>query len=149
MKLSTKGRYGLRALVDLAWHGKGEHLALYQVAERQGISENYLEQVFSTLRKGGLVKSVKGSQGGYVLARKPALITVGTVLRVLEGDLLITDLDGSDTEPEAASVQACLQAAVWDRVNEAVLKVVDALTLEDLVEDYRKRLGEENLTFFI
>ena len=149
MKLSTKGRYGLRALVDLAWYGKGEHLALYQVAERQGISENYLEQVFSTMRKAGLVKSVKGAQGGYVLTQKPESIHVGTVLRVLEGDLLITDHDGSDGEPEASSIQASLQAVVWDRVNEAVLKVVDDLTLADLVDDYRKRIGEGSLMFFI
>ncbi len=149
MKLSTKGRYGLRALVDLAWCGKGEHLALYQVAERQRISENYLEQVFSTLRKAGLVKSVKGAQGGYALTEKPESVRVGTILRVLEGNLLIADHDGSDGEPETTSIQATLQAVVWDRVNEAVLNVVDGLTLADLVDDYRKRNGEGSLMFFI
>lgn len=149
MKLSTKGRYGLRALVDLAHHSKGDHLALCQVAERQGISENYLEQVFSTLRKAGVVKSVKGAQGGYVLAMKPEKIVVGTVLRVLEGDLLITDRDGTNGEPDPAGIQATLQAVVWDKVNEAILQVVDRLTLADLVEDYRLRSGENALMFFI
>ncbi len=149
MKLSTKGRYGLRALVDLAWFGKGEHLALCQIAERQGISENYLEQVFSTLRKAGLVKSVKGAQGGYTLAQKPEDIRVGAVLRTLEGDLLISDRDGSDGDPDPSSIQASLQTVVWDKVNEAILKVVDSLTLADLVEEYRSRTGEDSLMFFI
>jgi Rrf2 family protein len=89
MKLSTKGRYGLRAMVDLAVHSSGEHVALYSIAERQNISENYLEQVFSILRKAGLVKSVKGAQGGYTLADKPSNISIGAILRVLEGDLSV------------------------------------------------------------
>ena len=85
MKLSTKGRYGVKAMVDLAIHNSEGQIALKSIAERQEISENYLEQLFATLRKAGLVKSTRGAQGGYVLADKPEKITVGTILRALEG----------------------------------------------------------------
>ena len=91
MRLSTKGRYGLRAMVDLAVYSKSEHVALNSIAERQGISMNYLEQVFSTLRKSGLVKSIKGAQGGYILSEEPSNIKVGRILRVLEGPLSVID----------------------------------------------------------
>lgn len=149
MKISTKGRYGLRALIDLALYGKGEHLALCQVAERQRISENYLEQLFSTLRKAGLVISVKGAQGGYVLAKGPAEISVGSVLRILEGNLLIEDTEATGVLPAPDSVQACVQSLVWDQINDAVLGVIDHLSLEDLVNEFKRRTGEDSLMFYI
>lgn len=149
MKLSTKGRYGLRALIDMSWHGNGAPMPLVQVAERQGLSENYLEQVFASLRRAGLVVSVKGSLGGYALALAPEQIRVGDVLRVLEGDLRITDLDASGDAPRAGSVQACLQHVLWDKVNEAVLRVVDGLSLSDLIEAYRAMQDQDATMFYI
>lgn len=149
MKVSTKGRYGLRALVDLALFGSSTPLALYQIAERQGISENYLEQMFSILRKSGFVKSVKGAQGGYSLAFPADKIIVGDVLRALEGDLLIVDVDGTEGSPTEDSIQFCIQKNVWNKVNEAVLKVLDSITLMDLAEDYRTRAGKDAIMFFI
>lgn len=89
MKISTKGRYGLRAMLDLALNSLGDHVALSNIAERQDISVSYLEQMFSVLRKAGLLKSVKGAQGGYVLADRPSQIKVGTILRALEIFLLL------------------------------------------------------------
>ena len=89
MKISTKSRYGLRAMVDLAVYAEVEQLSLNTIAGRQEVSVNYLEQIFSSLRKAGLVKSVKGAQGGYILADHPDRISVGMVLRVLEGDLSV------------------------------------------------------------
>lgn len=147
MKISTKGRYGLRSMVDLAVNSSGDHVSLCSIAERQNISENYLEQVFSTLRKAGLVKSVKGAQGGYVLADHPSNIKVGTILRALEGDLSVVDEDLEGDASSQNSVQRCIKVNVWDKMNESIEKVVDSLTLEDLVNDY-KRMNDKNVLMF-
>ena len=149
MKLSTKGRYGLRSMVDLAVHSGGEHVSLCSIAERQNISENYLEQVFSILRKAGLVKSVKGAQGGYILADHPSNIKVGTSLRALEGDLSVVDEDLEDDISGQNTIQKCIKVNVWDKMNESIAKVVDSLTLEDLVDEYNKMNEKNALMFYI
>ncbi|NLY42619.1 MAG: Rrf2 family transcriptional regulator [Clostridiaceae bacterium] len=149
MRLSTKGRYGLRAMVDLAVHSKGDHVALNSIAQRQGISIHYLEQVFSQLRKSGLVKSVKGAQGGYTLAEPPENITVGRILRALEGPLSIIDKDEQNTGEEETSIEQCIRIKVWDKMNECLNELVDSITLEDLVEDYRKINEEEYIMYYI
>lgn len=147
MKLSTKGRYGLRSMIDLALNSKGEQVALYSIAERQNISVSYLEQVFSILRKAGLVNSIKGAQGGYILADSPENITVGKVLRVLEGNLSIVDYT-SDEEDEK-SIEHCLKVHVWQKIDESINSVVDNLTLKDLVEEYEEMNQSDNLMFYI
>jgi Rrf2 family protein len=148
MKISTKGRYGLRAMVDLAFHARNEHVALSAVAERQNISTNYLEQVFSGLRKAGLVKSVKGAQGGYILAENPVNIKVGTILRVLEGSLSVTD--GIETQNiDSKSIQYCLKQSVWDKIDESISNVVDSITLEDLVNDYKSLNSLDAIMYYI
>lgn len=139
MKISTKGRYGLRAMLDLAIYSDGEHISLSSIAERQNISSNYLEQVFSILRKSGLVKSVKGAQGGYILAEKPDKIRIGTILRALEGDLSV--IDPNDSVAENNSVEYCLKANVWDEINASIDKVVDSISLEDLILQHKKLEG--------
>jgi Rrf2 family protein len=149
MKISTKGRYGLRALLDLAVHSNGEHVPLSNIAERQDISENYLEQVFSTLRKAGLIKSVKGAQGGYVLADQTINIKVGTILRVLEGDLSVVDEEVNGLERLNAGFQRCLQVNVWDKMTEAINKLVDSITLEDLVQEYKLMGGNSTIMYYI
>lgn len=149
MKLSTKGRYGLRAMVDLAVNSSGDHVSLCNIAERQDISENYLEQVFSTLRKAGLVKSVKGAQGGYALSDSPSNIKVGTILRALEGNLSVVDEEAEDVSVMQNPVQACIRINVWDRMNESLNTVVDAITLEDLANEYRKMSNENSVMFYI
>ncbi len=147
MKLSTKGRYGLRAMLDLAVNSVGDHVSLYNIAERQEVSENYLEQVFSTLRKAGLVKSVKGAQGGYILANQPSKTTVGTILRALEGDLAVVD---EEKEKSAGNlIIRCIKDKVWDRMNESLNSVVDSITLEDLLLNYKKMEGGNNEMYFI
>ncbi|NLP00699.1 MAG: Rrf2 family transcriptional regulator [Clostridiaceae bacterium] len=148
MKISTKGRYGLRAMVDLAINAQNEHVALSAVAERQNISTNYLEQVFSGLRKAGLVKSVKGAQGGYTLTENPENIKVGTILRVLEGSLSV--IDGLDTENiDSKSIQYCLKQSVWDKIDESISTVVDSITLEDLVNDYKRLNSSDAIMYYI
>ncbi|WP_010243099.1 RrF2 family transcriptional regulator [Acetivibrio cellulolyticus] len=149
MKFSTKGRYGLRAMVDLAVHAKGEHVALCSIAERQGISMNYLEQVFSVLRKSGLVKSVKGAQGGYILSESPADIKVGRILRVLEGPLSVIDEDAENSTENESRIQSCIRMCVWDKMNESLNDLADSLTLEDLVDNYWKMNGIEDTMYYI
>ncbi|MEA4902782.1 Rrf2 family transcriptional regulator [Desulfitobacterium sp.] len=149
MKISTKGRYGLRALLDLAVHSNGEHVALSNIAERQSISENYLEQVFSSLRKAGIIKSVKGAQGGYILAEKPCSISVGRILRVLEGDLSVVQDEDDHPQDYYESIQYCLQLNVWDKMSESINNFVDSITLEDLVQDYKALHNEMGDMYYI
>ena len=135
MKISTKGRYGLRAIIDLVLHSNGEHVSLISIAERQNISKNYLEQVFSALRKSGIVKSVKGAQGGYILSDKALSISVGDVLRALEGSLSVVSYEKSI---KINRIEKCIKKNVWDKIDESVNKVIDDLYLEDLVNQYKK-----------
>jgi Rrf2 family transcriptional regulator, cysteine metabolism repressor len=148
MKISTKGRYGLRAMIDLAINSAGDHVSLNSIAERQNVSENYLEQVFSTLRKAGLVKSIKGAQGGYVLSDRASNITVGDVLRALEGNLSVID-DASEAKSGSKSMEQCLSKNVWERINESVNSIVDSISVEDLVNEYKKLNGNLELMFYI
>lgn len=147
MKISTRGRYGLRAMVDLALNAGDGHVALSAVAERQGISANYLEQVFAALRKAGLVKSIKGAQGGYVLAVRPDSIKVGDILRVLEGSLSV--IDESESDYLNNPIQYCLKQKVWDKIDERINSIVDSITLEDLVSEYRRKNGWEEMMYYI
>jgi Rrf2 family protein len=147
MRISTKGRYGLRALVDMAMNPVGQHVALYSIAERQGISESYLEQVFAALRKAGIVKSIKGAQGGYVLAESSSKITVGKILRILEGDLTV--INESEEVIDKKNIDYCIKLNVWDKMNEALSKVADSITLEDLVSNYKELNGSLSMMFYI
>lgn len=137
LRISTRGRYGLRAMLDLALHSSGTQVALMNIAQRQNISTNYLEQVFSLLRKAGLVNSVKGAQGGYILAEKPSAIKVGAILRTLEGNLEVVDEDKASDDSESANAQSCIRRCVWDKLNASIDEVVDSITLQDLIEDYK------------
>lgn len=147
MNISTKGRYGLRAMVDIAVHSIGDYIPLKIIAERQNISENYLEQVFSVLRKANLVKSARGSQGGYTLSNEASKITVGEVLRILEGDLGIAGDDGLLALDK--TIKVCINTVVWQSVNEQINKVVDSVTLQDLVEKYNSLNAEYTMDFII
>lgn len=137
MQISTKSRYGLRALVDLAVYSNHSHISLKVIAERQDISANYLEGIFSTLRKAGLVKSIKGTQGGYILGDEPANITLGTILRTLEGDLSVIDKAISN-DPVQDDIDQLMQNVVWDKINDSINTLVDSITLEDLMNDYNR-----------
>ncbi|MBU3216149.1 Rrf2 family transcriptional regulator [Clostridium estertheticum] len=148
MNISTKGRYGLRAMVDIAVHSFGDYIPLKIIAERQAISENYLEQVFSILRKANLVKSARGSQGGYTLSTEASKITVGEVLRILEGDLNIAgDDDGASGLDN--NIKVCIDTIIWQEVNKQINKVMDSVTLQDLVEKYKSLNAEYTLDFII
>lgn len=149
MKVSTKGRYGLRAMVDLAVYTNGGHVALYSIAARQGISINYLEQVFSMLKKAGLVRSVKGAGGGYVLAGSPTTLKVGTILRALEGNLSVIDEKTEGAGKDKTGVQNCIRVNVWDKMNNCLNELVDTITLEELAENYKKLCGFDTVMYYI
>lgn len=133
MKVSTKGRYGLRAMIDLALYSNNELVPLASIAQRQEISKSYLEQVFSALRKAGLVKSIKGAQGGYILAAETQDITVGMILRALEGDLSVVPM-----EDDIASIriESYIRDNIWNKIDEKVFEFIDNTTLKDIVDDY-------------
>ncbi|MGN0153558.1 MAG: RrF2 family transcriptional regulator [Lachnospiraceae bacterium] len=129
MKISTKGRYALMLMLDLATYNTGEPVRLKDVAKRQQISEKYLEQIISVLNKGGLVKSIRGPQGGYMLKKEPDQYTVGMILRLTEGSLAPVTYDDSDSfERESVT------ARIWDQLEEAINNIVDNITLKDLVD---------------
>ncbi|MBC8570128.1 RrF2 family transcriptional regulator [Zongyangia hominis] len=140
MKISTKGRYGLRLMLDLALSYEKGLVSLRDVAARQEISEKYLEQIIMPLGRAGLVKSTRGAQGGYRLQLPPEEISVGDVLRVTEGSL--TPVGCLDDTPCARKDQ-CVTYSVWGRVQEAITDVVDHITLQDLVEDYHRKNDPE------
>jgi len=144
VKISTKGLYGLRAIMDLAIHSNGELVPLKLIAERQKISDAYLEQVFSTLRKAGLVKSQKGAQGGYFLGKEMKDITVGNVLLALEGELF-----PYDEHIEHNLIDHVLTQDVWQAINIGISQIIDRLTLEDLFNKYHTLVQNNDPMFYI
>ena len=143
MKISTKGRYGLRAVMDLCLNSNGDYVSLISIAERQNISKNYLEQVFSALRKSGIVKSVKGSQGGYLLNGKTSELTIGNILRALEGDLSVVKEDSSSS----SKIEMCIKINLWDKIDQKLNEIIDNMTLEDLINEYNK--GTDSMMYYI
>ena len=133
MKLSTKGRYGVKAMADLAINYEKEPISIKSISGRQNISEYYLEQLFSSLRKAGLIKSIRGSGGGYILGKTPKDITVYEILEVLEGPIEIsTCLDNNDCN----NVECCATRAVWKKIKDSIDSVTLSITLQDIVDDY-------------
>lgn len=140
MKLSTKGRYGVKAMLDLALHNDEGQISLKSIAERQEISENYLEQLFSALKKAGLVKSSRGAQGGYNLTLNPDRISVGNILRALEGSLAPADCVSNNDSCNCKMADGCVTKLVWEKIRDGVNEVVDSIKLSDLILEH-ERLG--------
>lgn len=130
MKISTRGRYGVRLLIDLAEHIDEPHIPLFDISKRQNISARYLEQVAVILRRTGFIKSVKGPYGGYMLAKSPQDIVIGEVLRALEGDMLI--IDPSDPSKPESKLAKCIRTTVYDRLNTRIASVIDRKTLASI-----------------
>lgn len=133
MLVSTKGRYALRTMVDLAVHSDGEPVKIKDIALRQEISCKYLEQIISLLSRAGYVRSIRGNQGGYYLARPASEYTVGMILRVTEGSLAPVDClcGGQNT---CARQMDCVTLKLWQELDQAISSVVNRYTLEDLVQ---------------
>ncbi|WP_305768207.1 RrF2 family transcriptional regulator [Candidatus Epulonipiscium viviparus] len=141
MKLSTKGRYGLRAMIDIGVHSKEVPLSLRSISKRLDISESYLEQLISKLKKESLVISKRGAKGGYILGRNAAEITVGEILRALEGSLgptVCTCEDHGCTNCCGDTESKCVTKSVWIKIKDGINNVVDNIYLSELIEDFKK-----------
>lgn len=147
--LSTRGRYGLKAMIDLAAAYGETRLSTATLAQLQGVSDTYLEQLVSALKKAGLVVSTRGAQGGYELARAPGGITVNEVLRALEGDTILIDCV-SATRVDCLNACSCSARPLWLKLQSRINEVLDSTTLKDMADDYRIQLerstDEENLS---
>lgn len=139
MKISTKGRYAVRVMMDLALNDTGECIKVKQIADRQDLSEKYLEQIIAVLNKAGFVKSVRGAQGGYRLTKDPSEYTIGQILRLTEGCLSPVPCLDENGECECGRPDTCETAEVWKQLSEAISGVVDRITIGDLVEKHRAR----------
>ena len=138
VKLSTKGRYGLRALIDLAANDTGEAVSIQSIAGRQNISESYLEQLMRLMRKGGLVVSVRGAGGGYRLARPAQEISVGAVSLTKEGSLEAVTCPGNQEEKGCEGADFCVTRYVWQRINDSITQAVDNIMLDQLAQESRR-----------
>ncbi len=136
MKLSTKGRYGLKAMFDLALNYGDKPISLTTIAERQNVSVNYLEQLIAPLRKAGYVKSVRGAQGGYLLNVDPNEITVKDILTVLEGPLAPTDCVKIDSDDSCTNADYCVTRLIYAKLRDSIDSVVTSITLQDMVKDH-------------
>lgn len=142
MKISTKGRYALRMMLDLALHNTGEYISLKDISQRQGITVKYLEQIVTVLAKAGFVHSQRGNNGGYRLARKPEDYTAGDILRVMEGSLQpIACLEADPNE--CARSAYCSVLPFWQGLGKVVNDYVDSVTLEELADQARFMAGND------
>ena len=141
MRISTKGRYALRLMLDLALYGNGTCISLRDISARQNVSVKYLEQIVVILARAGFVKSVRGPQGGYRLARPPKDYTAGEILRLIEGSLAPVPCLEDDTNSCPRSAE-CATVGLWSRLNQAISGVVDGMTLEDLAVIQRSKVDE-------
>lgn len=133
MKISTKGRYALRLMLDLATYNTGIPNSIKDIAKRQQISEKYLEQIISVLNKAGYVRSIRGAQGGYILKKDPKEYTVGMILRLTEGDLAPVSCVGEEGA-ECERRSSCVTVRIYEQINDAINNVVDNITLADMLE---------------
>ncbi|CAM2848505.1 Rrf2 family transcriptional regulator [Paenibacillus sediminis] len=139
MKISTKGRYGLTIMMELASRFGEGPTSLKSIAEKNGLSEHYLEQLIAPLRNAGLVKSIRGAYGGYVLSREPKEITAGDIIRVLEGPISVVDFAEED-DPAKRDL--------WKRIRDSIANVIDSTTLHDLI-NYHELGTSDNYMFYI
>ena len=143
MNISTKGRYGLRAILDLAVHATEHPVSLSSIAGRQQLSEGYLEQLMSPMKKAGLVGSSRGAQGGYFLARDAHDIRVGEVFRALEGPLALASCISEEREASCSRVDVCGSAFIWREVQDAISQVLDKYSIGDLLDKEVSVCGTE------
>lgn len=138
MKISTKGRYALRMLLDLAEHKNDGFIALKDIAERQNISKKYLEQIIPIFNKSNILKTTRGFQGGYRLAREPEQYTVGEILRLTEGNLAPVACLESDTIDCERSAD-CATLPVWQGLYRVINEYLDGITLQDIIDQQKER----------
>lgn len=148
MKISTKGRYGLRAMIDLATHGaSGAPVYLSDIAKRQGISDKYLEHIFGTLHKAGIVKALRGRKGGYMLTKEPNEITLNQIITILEGPCTLVDCV---TDPGSCTkTDTCVTREVWSLLGNKIEEVLTGYTLATLAERQTQKAHQDMPMFYI
>lgn len=144
MKISTKGRYALRLMLDLALHNTGEPVKLKDIAGRQGISEKYMEQIISILNKASYVRSIRGAQGGYQLMMEPKEYTIGMILKLTEGDLAPVACV-SEHAVECTRNESCATMVVWKKLYDAMNDVLEGMTLQDLVDIEKSKVADYSI----
>lgn len=138
MKISTKGRYALRLMLNLALRSPNEYVSIKTIAQSQEVSNKYLEQIISVLNRAGYVRSIRGAQGGYKLARPAEEYTVGMILRAIEGNL--SPVACMEDEPNQCPRSAdCVTLEIWQQLDDAICGVIDHITLADLVQRHRQK----------
>ena len=142
MRLSTKGRYGVAAMYELSTYDDDQSVSLKEIAKNQGLSLSYLEQLFSTLKKERLVISQRGAKGGYKLAKPPQKISVGDIIRAVEGPIEFSECVGGAENYECNKSSMCVTKDVWQEVNDSVNSVIDNITLQDLLDKNQKKVKE-------
>lgn len=140
MRISTKGRYALRMMLDLALHDQGEPVRVKDIAAREDISIKYLEQIVALLVRAGYLKSIRGPQGGYRLVKTPKEYTLGSILRLTEGSLAPVEALEEDADP-ADNTENAATMMFWQKLDQAIKSVVDNYTLEDLM-DWQMQAGD-------
>ena len=137
MQISTRGRYALRAMIDLGLHMDQGPVPRKDIAERQEISSDYIAQLFTELRKAGFVESVKGPGGGYVLAQQGDKIRAGDIIRAVEGPIALTQCVGANPEGACHRMDGCVTYLLWKRLSKTLEGVLDSVTLKDLCDQAR------------
>jgi Rrf2 family cysteine metabolism transcriptional repressor len=141
MKLSTKGRYGVRAMVELASNYGGAPVSIKTISKKENLSEYYLEQLFSPLRRANIIRSIRGAQGGYVLCKPPNEITVGDIMTILEGPIEIADcIDGIECD----NSDCCATKAVWEKIKDSIDSVMNSITLKNILDDNEIMKNKKN-----
>lgn len=149
MRISTRGEYGVRAMLDLALHHGEGPVPLKTIASRQSISEHYLEQLMGALRKAGLVNSIRGAQGGYRLAEEPSETRVGDILRALEGPIAPMECVEDNKACSCDQSPYCVTRGLWKRLRETMEELLDKTTLEHLRQEAMQLPAVESLVFHI
>lgn len=148
MKMSTKGRYGLRFMIDLATNGNAQNkVSLQQVAKRQAISEKYLWQIANRLKAAGLISAVPGAHGGYTITKKPAEITLAEVLEALEGNMTLVPC--VKTASVCSRSGACISREVWKEINQKIIEAMKSITLGKILEKQSAMLEQTPLMYAI
>lgn len=147
MKLSTRGRYGTRALLDLALHQGEGPVLLKDIAEREQISVRYLEHLITPLIAGGIVRTTRGAKGGVSLAKPPAEIRLSEVMRLLEGSTALVEC--VDSPQICSRSKSCVTRDIWGELKQAMDEILDSTTLQDLVERYKRKGQPEEAMYYI
>jgi Rrf2 family protein len=148
MQLSTKGRYAVRAMFDLAFYSKGEPVPLSRISEREDISLHYLEQLFNKLRRGGVVESVRGPAGGFRLSRKPSEITVEEIIRIVEGSIMPVECvdDTKKKKKGCPRAEKCITHVLWQRLGKHIVDFLSGVSLQDLVDEAHELVASDKVS---